>query len=292
MPRPKYLFSGSLRGDQLENQIPHSLPIALNRAVQTHAARAFAQGKLFSFKIINGLPTWIADDLGAFQSALEECLAKQLEKSRARETYVICSLTRLPDERIELDFTSTDLPGFKLSSDAKPFFTYALTPYSERETFKSLLPLDNDAELKLVDEVLSGYCVLIVDDSEEALAYESRLVEKFGGRAVCARTGTEAIEKALNDHFDIVLMDIKMPNVDGNLAMKTLVDKRYRMPVVALSAFTSNQERKHSLSHGFADYLSKPIVPEQLIRTIARLTNRSLPIVHSTGAARFTSALL
>jgi DNA-binding response OmpR family regulator len=58
------------------------------------------------------------------------------------------------------------------------------------------------------------------------------------------------------------------------------------MPVVALSAFTSTKERKHSLSHGFADYLSKPIVPEQLIRTIARLTNRSLPIVHQPAVTR------
>ena len=263
---------------------PHSLPLALNHAIQSHAAKAFAQGRLFSFKILHGLPTWIADDLTDFRRGLEACLNKQLAKSRAKEMYVICSLARLGEHEIELEFTATDLPGFKLSSDAKPFFTYKLKTFSERETFKHLLPLANDAsEVRLAEELLSGFCVLIVDDSEEALLYESRLVEKFGGKAVCARTGEEAIEKALNDHFDIVLMDIKMPNVDGNEAMKTLVDRRYRMPVVALSAFSSVKERKESLSHGFADYLSKPIVPEQLIRTIARLTQRSLPIVHAVS---------
>lgn len=264
----------------MENALPHSLPVALNRAIQSHAAKAFAQGRLFSFKILAGLPTWIADDLTEFQRALEECLSLRLEKSRPRsEMYVIGSVSRLPDGRIELEFTSTDLPGFKLSSDAKPFFTYALKPYSERETFKHLLPLENEATPEPTLGLLSGFRVLVVDDSEEALAFESRLIEKFGGHAVCARTGTEAIEKALNDHFDVVLMDIKMPRVDGNTAMKTLVDKRYRMPVIALSAFATIEERKHSLSHGFADCLSKPIVPEQLIRTIARLTNRSLPVV-------------
>jgi CheY-like chemotaxis protein len=268
----------------LDTEQPQSLPLALNHAIQAHAAKAYAQGRLFSFKILHPLPTWIATDLASFRDELEECLAKQLAKSRAREMYVICSLTRLPDHQIELEFTSTDLPGFKLSSDAKPFFTYRLKPFSERETFKHLLPLENEStELRLVDELLSGYCILIVDDSEDALTHESRLVEKFGGKAVCARTGEEAIDKALSEHFDIVLMDIKMPNVDGNQAMKTLVDRRYRMPVVALSAFSSVKERKDSLSHGFADYLSKPIVPEQLIRTIARLTNRSLPIVHSVS---------
>ena len=277
----------------MENSIPHSLPLALNCALQSHAAKAFAQGRLFSFKIIHSLPTWIASDLAEFSHALEECLGKQLAKSRSREMYVLCTLSRAANDEVELEFTATDLPGFKLSSDARPFFSYKLRPFSERETFKHLLPLDTDSsgELRLVDELLSGYCVLIVDDSAEALEYTSRLVEKFGGKAACAATGSEGIERALNEHFDIVLMDIKMPNVDGNEAMKTLVDKRYRMPVVALSAFTSVAERKVSLAHGFSDYLSKPIVPEQLIRTIARLTNRSLPIVHQAPAPDASASL-
>lgn len=263
----------------METESPHSLPLALNRAIQAHAAKAFAQGRFFSFKILHPLPTWIADELTSFRENLEDCLAKQLSKSHARETYVICSLSRAAGQLIELEFTATDLPGFKLSSDAKPFFTYKLRPFSERETFKHLLPPENETtDLKLIDDLLAGYRILIVDDSEEALQYESRLVEKFGGIAVCARSGDEGIEKALGGHFDAVLMDIKMPNVDGNEAMKTLVDRRYRMPVVALSAFSSTKERKESLAHGFADYLSKPIRPEQLIRTIARLTNRSFPL--------------
>ncbi len=275
-----------------EHAQPHSLPLALNHAIQSHAAKAIAQGRLFSFKILNPLPTWIANDLTDFVQQLEDCLEKQLAKSRSRETYVICTLLKTPNSQIELDFTATDLPGFKLSSDAKPFFTYKMKPFSERETFKHLLPLENESsEIKLVDELLAGFCVLIVDDSEEALAYESRLIEKFGGKAVCARTGEDAIEKALSDHFDIVLMDIKMPNFNGNDAMKELVDRRYRMPVVALSAFSSVKERKHSLSHGFADYLSKPIVPEQLIRTIARLTQRSLPIVHPVSSEQSIQGL-
>lgn len=263
---------------------PHSLPLALNQAIQSHAARAFAEGRLFSFKILHALPTWIASDLTDFRAQLEACLEKHQSRSRnAKELYVICTLARLGEGEIELEFTASDLPGNKLSSDAKPFFSYRLKPFSERETFKHLLPLESEASLDA--EVLSGYCILIVDDSEEALQYESRLVEKFGGKAVCARNGEQAINLALNEHFDIVLMDIKMPGVTGNDAMKTLVDKRYRMPVVALSAFSSVQERKESLKHGFADYLSKPIVPEQLIRTIARLTQRSLPIA-SVATAR------
>jgi CheY-like chemotaxis protein len=266
----------------LDIENAQSLPVALNQVIQEHAAKAFAQGRLFSFKIMQGLPTWIATDLADFKVQLAECLAKQLLKSRAKEMYVICTESHLQNNEIEIEFTSSDLPGFKLSSDAKPFFTFKLRPFSERETFKHLLPLEAEpTDLRAVDELLSGFSILIVDDSEDALIYESRLVEKFGGHADCARTGQEAIEKAVGEHFDIVLMDIKMPNVDGNKAMKALVDRRYRMPVVALSAFSSIKERDESLSHGFSDYLSKPINPEQLIRTIARLTNRSLPIVHS-----------
>lgn len=261
---------------------PRSLPTALYDVVQTAAAVASGQDRLFSFKIINALPTWITTDLGPFSSGLIDAISKQFARSKSRESYVICTSSNQNDGQVEIDFTLSDLPGFKLSSDAKPFYSYKLQPFSERETFKHLLPPANDENhLRLADELLKGFCILVVDDSPEAVAYETRLIEKFGGNAASASSGEEAIEKALAKHYDLVLMDIKMPNGNGNDAMKTLVDNRYRMPVVALSAFSSVTERKESLQHGFSDYLSKPIVPEQLLRTIARLTNRSLPILKS-----------
>lgn len=261
---------------------PHSLPHALSDAIQAVAAQAVRQGRLVSLKIVNALPTWVEDDLMRFSGDLQTCLLKHLAKAKSRELYVICTMSKVAAGEIELEFTATDLPGFKLSSDAKPFFTFKLRPFSERETFRHLLPVDGEADhLRVAGQLLSGFCILCVDDSEESLDYETRLIEKFGGRCVCARTGEEAIEKALKHHFDVVLMDIKMPTLDGNAAMRVLADQRYRIPVVALSAFSSVKERKESLKNGFADYLSKPIIAEQLVKTITRLTHRSLPIVQS-----------
>lgn len=259
-----------------------SLPLALSQVIQEASAEASKQGRLIAFKILHALPTWISGDLTDFSAGLKASLANQLVKSRSREMYVICTSSRSATGEVEIDFTATDLPGFKLSSDAKAFYSRRLVPYSERETFKHLLPPATDTSHMQVDEeLLTGYCILVVDDSEDSLEYETRLIERFGGHCQCARTGAEAVEKALAHHFDVVLMDIKMPTLDGNDAMKSLAEQRYKVPVVALSAYASVQERKASLKNGFADYLSKPIIPGQLLKTIARVTHRSLPIVHA-----------
>lgn len=260
---------------------PNSLPSALYDVVQLAAGEAFRQGRLLSFKIVHALPTWIETDLESFKHGLVDAISRQLTKSKSKETYVLCTCSRPSESHdVDLEFTATDLPGFKLSSDAKPFFSYTLQSYAERETFKHLLPPENDENhLRVVDELLTGFCILVVDDSQECLDYETRLIEKFGGKFEVARNGTEAVELALEKHFDLVLMDIKMPDVSGNDAMQSLIKKSYRSPVVALSAFISVAERKESLKLGFSDYLSKPIVPDQLLRTIARLTHRSLPVL-------------
>jgi CheY-like chemotaxis protein len=109
-----------------------------------------------------------------------------------------------------------------------------------------------------------GLRVLVVDDSQLDQLVAVRLLERCGHRANVVNNGAEALT-ALGDRlFDIVLMDVEMPEVDGMTAMRSIRQNErpgVRVPIVAVSA--SEGERR-CLDSGADAFLSKPITLERL----------------------------
>jgi PAS domain S-box-containing protein len=118
---------------------------------------------------------------------------------------------------------------------------------------------------------LAGVRVLVIDDSPDNRQLLNFFLSKSGAIVETANDGKQGSEKALAEDFDIVLLDVQMPVMDGNTAMLILADKGYRKPVIALTAHAMASEREHSLSLGFSEYLTKPIDREHLIKTIREL---------------------
>ncbi len=87
--------------------------------------------------------------------------------------------------------------------------------------------------------------------------------------------GQEAIELAENEQFDLILMDLKLPVLDGLEAAKILRAKDYRGPMIALTAGVSAQEEKETQQAGMNEYMLKPFQPEDLYRSIMRLLRQS-----------------
>jgi two-component system, sensor histidine kinase len=85
-----------------------------------------------------------------------------------------------------------------------------------------------------------------------------------------ASNGQEGIEKAKSKEFDLVLMDIQMPVLDGYSATKELRRLGFAKPIVALSAHAMKEDREKSLAVGCDDHLVKPIDPVKLLQTVAR----------------------
>ena len=85
----------------------------------------------------------------------------------------------------------------------------------------------------------------------------------------------ETMGKAMEAPFDLVLMDMQMPVMDGYTAASLLRDKGNRVPVVALTANAMQEERQKCLAAGCQDYAVKPIDRAVLLRTIAHWTCRS-----------------
>ena len=127
------------------------------------------------------------------------------------------------------------------------------------------------AEKPKIEKILKGLHILIVDDSKDNQALVSLLLTKAGATFDLANDGQEAVEIALGKKFDLVLMDLQMPRMDGYTALKNLQNANYLRPIIALTAHALKSERERSLAAGFHAYVTKPIDPTLLTKTIADL---------------------
>lgn len=110
--------------------------------------------------------------------------------------------------------------------------------------------------------------VLIVDDNE----LNRKLFENLVGQLYdfkSAHNGMEAIEMATSTPFDLILMDIQMPRMDGITAMKKIRENEFgSCPILAVTAFADDTDRQNFLDQGFDDFIAKPIRPREFILTI------------------------
>jgi two-component system cell cycle response regulator DivK len=118
----------------------------------------------------------------------------------------------------------------------------------------------------------TGEVVLIVDDNERNLRLARDVLRFAGFRTIEAATGGEGISLALDHLPDVILMDIRLPDVDGAEAARRLKNdpRTARIPVVALTSLAMKGDRDSLLAAGFDGYLEKPIsvseFPEQVRR--------------------------
>jgi PAS domain S-box-containing protein len=119
--------------------------------------------------------------------------------------------------------------------------------------------------------------VLVVDDRKDIRLLAEHFVTQAGGVVVTACDGIEAIA-AVNEAqkvetpFDLVLMDMQMPNLDGRETTALLRSAGFRQPIIAITADAMQGDREKTLMAGCDEYLSKPIDRTELIQLIARYT--------------------
>ena len=103
--------------------------------------------------------------------------------------------------------------------------------------------------------------VLVVDDNQLNRMLMRELTVKFGGDPILAENGEEALACAADAVFDIILMDIQMPGIDGIEATRRIREAgvNARTPIVALTANAMPEDRERYLHAGLDDYLSKPV---------------------------------
>ena len=115
--------------------------------------------------------------------------------------------------------------------------------------------------------------VLIIDDDPDQHTVCGVLLEHAGYRVLHAFDGQEGVQVARAQHPDVVLMDIRMPRMDGVSARRALAEDpaTARIPVVAVSADVLTWPERRVLSEGFAGHLPKPCNLERIAAVVARL---------------------
>ena len=89
----------------------------------------------------------------------------------------------------------------------------------------------------------------------------------------------EAVHKAWQDAYDVVLMDIQMPRLGGVEATKILRERGYTRPIVALTAHALKEDRMRCMHVGCTDYLTKPIQRAHLVRVLERVTTSNTAVL-------------
>lgn len=124
--------------------------------------------------------------------------------------------------------------------------------------------------LSLENHSLDGVHALIVDDSPDNQQLIWHILSKQGATADTASNGYLGYRKALSGDYDVVLMDIQMPEMDGYTATQKLRTAGYQKPIIALTAHAMSEVRMKCLNVGCTDHLPKPINPKELVGTVAR----------------------
>ncbi len=152
-------------------------------------------------------------------------------------------------------------------------------------TFFAALPKPVATQLKIENpppknretntQRLSGIRVLLAEDSIDNQVLVGLVLKKHGAFVDNAKNGVEAFKMGMNGNFDILLMDIQMPEMDGYEATRALRDAGFKKPIVALTAHAMAEERARTLAAGCDGHLTKPLNQTELIETIERLTSHN-----------------
>lgn len=123
-------------------------------------------------------------------------------------------------------------------------------------------------------QALKNTKVLVAEDNNLNQLLAVEFLNKAGARPDLASNGLEALEKVSNSDYDIVLMDIQMPEMDGYEAAKKIREKGNKIPIVAMTAHAFQGEKEKCLNVGMDDYLTKPIRFEKMVEVMSGLINK------------------
>ncbi len=143
--------------------------------------------------------------------------------------------------------------------------------------YKEVITNDTNTNIKITDRLLSvirgEQCVLIVDDYDGNIVILTFLMDEIGLQYDVANNGEEAIEKWKSKHYDLVLMDVQMPVMDGLTAAKIIrnyeIENNFQpTPIIGLTAHALVEDKQKCIDAGMTDYLSKPIDSQKFKETI------------------------
>jgi CheY-like chemotaxis protein len=164
---------------------------------------------------------------------------------------------------------------------------YTLKPVRRRSLVDRIKIALGDADLEAIDRTpeieeqpsdLAGLRVLLAEDNPINALLARTLLTRAGCTVVAAQDGEEAVAAAAAAPYDLILLDIRMPRVDGVEAAERIRAGRgpsAAAPIVALTADAGDEERARAFRAGMDDFITKPIDAARLLAVAARFTPRA-----------------
>jgi len=172
----------------------------------------------------------------------------------------------------------------------KVIFTCKLAKNVENNTVSEHFPIVETA--KTEDKVLLDVSILLAEDNEFNQQLMLKLLEGHGAICTIAKDGQEAIEINRDGVFDLILMDLHMPNIDGMEATKTIVSQNEDCPpIIGLTADITKSEQNKMIDAGAKNVQLKPIDEVSLINAILEAINPNEPIQTYSGEGMLASVL-
>ena len=115
---------------------------------------------------------------------------------------------------------------------------------------------------------MSKKSILVIDDDKSILRTFTRILQKAGYDVDVAETGKEAMEKAEKRQYDLALVDIRLPDMDGTDLLAKMKDTMHKTVKIMITGFPSLETGVKALDEGADAYLVKPVKPEELLMLI------------------------
>lgn len=149
------------------------------------------------------------------------------------------------------------------------YFTLPKKIAHQAETLQQEAQEAQEAAFNQID--LKKLTILIAEDEESNFFYLNKLLKFTGATILRAGSGIDATEKIKTNHeISLVLMDIKLPGMDGIEAMKKIKEAHPSMPVIALTAYAMKEDEEMMMKSGFDAYITKPVHGKELLGIIQR----------------------
>ncbi|MCK5040700.1 MAG: response regulator, partial [Sphingomonadales bacterium] len=175
--------------------------------------------------------------------------------------------------------------GLNTNSYRDDFTDILGKPIIPQKLLESMLSINLGGNVKKIEPskpkaapVKNNYNILVAEDNSINQMLTVRILERQGHTVAVANNGLEAVEATKINKYDLILMDIQMPEMDGMLAtqkIRSLAGQNANIPIIALTANAMAGDRERYMEVGMNYYISKPIDRNKLLRTIQRMMTGS-----------------
>lgn len=261
---PEFLIGDKLRLSQIiMNLVSNALKFTKNGEVSFTADLEKIENKTFFIK-------FKVKDTGigiAFENQ-EKIFEKFVQIERKEEDYqgtglglsIVTRLVKLFNSEIHLES----------EENVGTTFTFTIGFEYDEEKSKEII---NNIEVNLSSSHF--YNILIVEDNKINQTVTKKIINNSNMSCAVVDDGYAALVAIEREHFDLILMDINMPLINGFQTTRKIREKGYEMPIIALTAFDKQEVTEEALAAGMNDIMVKPFEPSKLFQVISNNINKN-----------------